>query len=94
MVALLGYVHAHWKTRNRVRRPGNQYAAQLHKFREQRPYQGGEQVVQDLTQIIDFREPCSPAKQAGFFVFRYSPLFNPRPVAAQTKATTLIEHHI
>ncbi|MEP6671345.1 MAG: hypothetical protein ABJF10_19440, partial [Chthoniobacter sp.] len=50
VVALRGYVRAHWQTRIRVRRPGNQYAA---KFRERRPYQGGRQVVQDLTQIIE-----------------------------------------
>lgn len=50
VVALRGYVRAHWQTRIRVRRPGNQYAAE---FRERRPYQGGQQVVQDLTQIIE-----------------------------------------
>jgi hypothetical protein len=65
MVALRGYVPAHWQTRFRVRRPGNQYAAE---FRERRPYQGGQQVVQDLTQIIEISRTLPAWKPAGFFV--------------------------
>jgi len=54
MVALRGYVFTDWKTRLRASHAGRQYPSEIREFRGRDPYQGGKQVVQDLTQIIDF----------------------------------------
>jgi hypothetical protein len=91
MVALRGYVPAHWKTRFRVRRPGNQYAAE---FRERRPYQGGKQVVQDLTRSSIFENPARLISKQGSSFPGDAPVFLSRLIAAQSKATILIDQHI
>src|SRR6478672_5765965 len=60
VVALRGYAPAHWQTRARVWR--NQSPV---KFREGRPNQGGQQVVQDLTDHRVFENPARLKGQQG-----------------------------
>ena len=61
LVALRGYVPAHWNPPGRVRDKSIQSATE---FRERRPYQGGKQVVHDLKSPI-FENPARPKGQQG-----------------------------
>ena len=83
LVALRGYVPAYRQARFRVKRRSNQYAADL---RERNLYQGGKQVVQDLTHRSSiFENPARLKSKQGssfpgdctIFPLRLQGRFNP-----------------
>ena len=87
LVALRGYVLPYWETRFRVSRRG--------KFRQRRPYQGGQQVTLDL--ITDHRFSITLLANEASRVFLFPAkrqLSKPRPDRRTTQSTSLIEHHI
>jgi hypothetical protein len=61
---------------------------------QRRHYQGGKQVVQDLTRSSIFENPARLKSEQGSSFPGDAPFSNRGLMAAQTKATILIEQHI
>ena len=78
LVALRGYVLPYWETRFRASRPG--------KFRQRRPYQGGQQVTLDLITDHRFSRTLLAEEASRVFLFPSNrQLSNRGPMAAQLK---------
>jgi hypothetical protein len=87
LVALRGYVLPYWETRFRVSHQG--------KFRQRRPYQGGQQVTLDLITDHRFSRTLLAEEASRVFLFpSIHQLSKPRPDGRSTQITSLIEHHI